>query len=245
MWSSLTSLPDPFRHFRLIYSEEGPHHSWITDHLDTVFMLLELAPHGLQTFCIRTLQPESTYVRLNATDPHPTMLNGVSQVKRIISAKCDETVLPRKLPSGALESLTKFGEHLEELNVSYAFANICELCAHHRSTIQLLMFQLSIDEMRLILESCKKLGRLQVHLDAPLKKFVRCSDTGFCTMLHTLTCLPIVRLVLLPGTSDTPAYLINQHHRTILSCARRHPDDSGGSNTWAQCDCRFVGTLFA
>jgi hypothetical protein len=79
-----------------------------------------------------------------------------TMIKRVFSNSCDEVVRPRPFPEGSFAKVIDFGASLERLELD--------------------MFVMSIDELRELLSSCKKLRYLRILLDAPLTKVVSVSS---------------------------------------------------------------------
>lgn len=166
-WSSIDSLPNSFAHFRISFAEEGPHHSWVADHIDSMFTLLSKTVDGLKTFSITTNAPKPKYFRINGTEQSPTPADGMQQVKCLYLNPCDPLLRPRKLPAGALERIQRQGKNLQILELD--------------------LFPLSIEEVRVILDSCRQLRTLRILLDAPLTRLLSMSSTFVPLQhLHTL-----------------------------------------------------------
>lgn len=132
---------------------------WVTEHLSSVFDLLELAPNGLKTFSVIRLTPKGELIPVTCQIQEGMVLNNgngesgqAKGLKRFFANSCDEVIRPRLFPESALSQLVKFGHNLEILELD--------------------MFIMSIDELKSILDSCKKLRYLRILIDAPLSKVV-------------------------------------------------------------------------
>lgn len=133
--------------------------SWVTEHLAYVFNVLELAPNGLKTFSIIRLTPKAELIPVTCHVQEGMVLNNgngesaqAKGLKRFFSNACDEVIRPRPFSESALSKIVQFGYNLEVLELD--------------------MFIMSIDELKSVLDSCKKLRYLRILIDAPLCKVV-------------------------------------------------------------------------
>lgn len=153
LWYNINVLPDTLQHFKMSYSEEGPHHSWVTDHLDGIFQMFSLSQTPLKTFSITTILPECFYVQVPKTETSAQNLNATTfQLKRSYQNACDDKIAARKLPEDALKKILMHGEELEVLELD--------------------MYELCTEDVRKLMDRCKQLRQLRILLDSPLSKLV-------------------------------------------------------------------------
>ncbi|UZJ54382.1 hypothetical protein CBS101457_003702 [Exobasidium rhododendri] len=173
-WSKLAYLPKSLRSVRVALNEEGPHHSWISDHLTSIFDALAMAPSGLLTFSLTRITPKGNMIPVTCkTQDGMVLCNGngksgqATMLKRVFASACDEAVRPRPFPEGAITRIVEFGACLEVLELDF--------------------FAMSMEELRKVLESCKKLRSLRILLDATLTKVLAMSSAFVpLNLLHTL-----------------------------------------------------------
>lgn len=153
LWYNINMLPDTLQHFKMSYSEEGPHHSWVTDHLDGIFQLFSLSQTPLKTFSITTILPECFYLQVPKSEASAQNLNSTTfQLRRSYQNACDDKIAPRKMPEDALEKILLHGEELEILELD--------------------MYELCTEDVRKLMDRCKQLRHLRILLNSPLTKLV-------------------------------------------------------------------------
>lgn len=153
LWYNIGMLPDTLQHFKMSYTEEGPHHSWVTDHLDGIFQIFSLSQIPLKTFSITTILPECFYVQVPNNEPCTQNLNSTTfQVKRSYQNACDDKIAARRLPEDALRKILLYGEELEILELD--------------------MYELGTDDVRNLMDRCRQLRHLRFLLNSPLTKLV-------------------------------------------------------------------------
>lgn len=139
LWSSIRTLPAAFAKFSVAFNEVGPpHHTWVVDHVASVFHLLTAAPQGLTHFSVTRIIPQAALLAAasasaSALAPPPaSFIDGLGlsnlqldprssvSVSHNFVPACEDIVAHRKLPQDAMTLLTKHGANLRELEVSIA-----------------------------------------------------------------------------------------------------------------------------
>lgn len=117
LWPSIATLPAPFAKFGVAFNEVGPpHHTWVVDHVASIFHMLAAAPQGLTHFSITRIIPQAALAAPRS--PLDGLGLSVGNLHLDFIPACDDIVAPRRLPTGALTLLTEHGASLRELEVS-------------------------------------------------------------------------------------------------------------------------------
>lgn len=155
-WNNLTVVPETLEQVNIMYSERTTHHSWVTEHLGSALCTLQLAPRKLKRFSATTLIAPAQYAELNISEGLSNFgcerLGEGVYLKRMFYSPVDEALCPRKLTPEARAHIVDHGSNLRWLEID--------------------MYLATSDDLRNILESCKLLEHLRIHLDAPLQKIV-------------------------------------------------------------------------
>ncbi|SPO39838.1 uncharacterized protein PSFLO_05319 [Pseudozyma flocculosa] len=115
-WSSIEPASDRFRTLRYVISTDGHHHSWVTDHLDSIFASLRTTLLDMAEFVV-------------------TRHDGAGKVSGKLrhdfrsARSTDPVVQPRAIPREALDHLSARGSSLSHLNIDFFFLSEAEFKA--------------------------------------------------------------------------------------------------------------------
>lgn len=188
-WKKLSPLPTSLTRIKISYSEEGSHHTWITDHLDSLSYIVSCPS-------LRSL----SVTRQQGSERDSSPVSGAISL--------------RPLPSGIVEALVEKGEDWEELELDF--------------------FQMSLLELKAIMDSATNLLRLQILLCAPFKTMLTLTSSFALTthlrsvvvtvdprhLSHLITTIPFASLALSsspPTTTPTKPISESLSSRTANS----------------------------
>lgn len=152
-WQKLTPLPSNLRVLRLSYSEQGPHKSWLLDHLASLSHLVDASNSELEHLAL---------TRIVAGDGKGKAL--VPGSHHLARYPIDPVLDPRALTLGEkdLDALVGGGEGGGEGGEG----------GREWRKLELDLFRIEQDQLKRILEGCTKLKSLKVMFDAPFRNLV-------------------------------------------------------------------------
>lgn len=128
-WKKLLPLPESFKSIRIAFAEEGSHHSWIVDHLES--------------FALFT-SPSLGTISVTRKLPAEALKAGAETQKRrhLIS----EVVAPRPLPAAMLKAIIAMGDRLQSLEIDYWEIDLASLKMIMDKNVGLVKLRVLLDE---------------------------------------------------------------------------------------------------
>ncbi|KAG0656273.1 hypothetical protein C6P46_000341 [Rhodotorula mucilaginosa] len=155
-WQKLTPLPSNLRVLRLSYSEQGPHKSWLLDHLASLSHLVDASNSELEHLAL---------TRIVAGDGKGKAL--VPGSHHLARYPIDPVLDPRSLTLGEkdLDALVGVGGGGNEGGGEGGGGR-------EWRKLELDLFRIEQDQLKRILEGCTKLKSLKVMFDAPFRNLL-------------------------------------------------------------------------
>ncbi|KDN52534.1 hypothetical protein K437DRAFT_186550 [Tilletiaria anomala UBC 951] len=183
LWSKIDwvhKVSPSFENLVVSFDESCAHHSWITDHLDSISEAVRV-PQGLRKLVVSRELPAQFHITPNVfaqassseEERAHTNLFSAAPTKTGFAAlpPVDAVTIPRLLPAQHLDLLWQHGATLRHLSLDF--------------------FLIDSDQLKLIFDSCRTLKELHAFLDAPFMTLLNLSPS-----LVPLTCLDTVSLTI-------------------------------------------------